>query len=197
MSKEIYMKICEASANNDVSKMKGLLNTYPGFDMAHYYQEFMQPAVENDAADTTSFLLTRGANANPSVYNPNERSLLMSALYYTANDSAMVLIDKGADLAARGPDGYPLHYAVRHGASREVLLKMIEKGADMNAAVDFYGSPLDCARASAHSDALEVFEGIIQQEKLAKLEKALTTIRNGLPYDLPIQKPFKLLKRKP
>ena len=197
MSKVIHNEICEAAARNDVAELENLLDHYPGFDGPIDLEGFLGHAVENDAADATAWLIDRGASANPPVSKPAERSLLMSALYYTADNSAMVLLEKGADVSVQGPDGYPLHYAVRRGASREVILKMMEKGADMNAAIDFYGTPLDCARY--HTDALEVFNDIIRQkeerEKLEKLEAALAVVRNGLPYDLKIGKPF-ILKRR-
>ena len=94
-------------------------------------------------------------------YDEEKFTLLHHAAYHGRREIAAILIDKGADINAHGPDGSgltPLHVAAMTG-QREVIELLISRGADVNARPDQGGTtPYEAAIIAGQMDILSLLE---------------------------------------
>lgn len=101
--------------------------------------------------EAAEVLLDGGASLDVLSKNSTANTPLHAALAGRVNpDLVRLLVDRGADVHARGAHGLtPLHLAASRGAEALVMLLLVH-GADANAATDDGRSPADIARERGH-----------------------------------------------
>jgi ankyrin repeat protein len=102
--------------------------------------------------DQLSILLDRG-EAGPGERSPDGWTPLHLAAFFGHRDTAAMLLDRGADPAARSTndlENTPLHAALAGGRDAVAEL-LVERGADVNAVASGL-SPIDIASASENAD---------------------------------------------
>ena len=118
------------------------------------------------------------------------------------------LIKQGSDIHHQSivKKSTPLHFAISH-QSYACIRTLLLRGASPEIANADDQTPLQQIRNSQYLDpetktalvfetALRARENFVEKRRRQELEAALAVVRNGLPYDLKIGKPF-ILKKKP
>lgn len=106
---------------------------------------------------------------------------LHHAAYYCRAEAARVLIEKGADVNAKGGIGLTALHRAAVKDCGEVIKILLEKGADINARdTGFQYSPLEWAALSGSSNAVKLLieKGADPEEAIFKLQ---TTNKGKLP----------------
>ncbi|MHC4661386.1 MAG: ankyrin repeat domain-containing protein [Planctomycetota bacterium] len=130
-----------------------VFRTYPTIANSWFPASAICEAIENGYKDTVSLFIDGGFDVN------TDGKLGMTLLHIAAGDGqkeiAELLIERGADVNAMYPAGYPIHFAV-YGNRRDIVELLIEKGADVNARSIFSGrsipTALDEAQEGNQSD---------------------------------------------
>jgi ankyrin repeat protein len=115
--------------------------------------------------------------------NPNEKNILgasalMSAAAWGSAECVRALVEKGADVQARGPDykWSTLHYAVR-GANGDVVSYLLEKGAKADVKDSEGRTPLDLATemsqpVKSEEEQQKEIEELAKKDRNAAFKKA-------------------------
>ena len=125
---------------------------------------------------------------NPDIINKYEE-FLHAAARYNQKEIILLLIEKGANVNARGGDGRtPLHNVVIHlyEDSREVIFSLLEKGAQINAQSNGGYTPIHFAAVVSNKEAvaalLEKGADVNTSNRWGK--KAISILRNDEMKDL-------------
>lgn len=154
----------EAAAIGETRRVAAILDANPGSLDAFSDHGFtaIGLAAHFGRIETLRLLLDRGAEVNVVSKHPIGATPLIGALFGRQAEAAMLLIDRGADATARrGGKGWPragwtpLHYASAYGF-RDVIIKLLERGADPAAKDDAGTTPLDAARDAGHEEAVRL-----------------------------------------
>jgi len=93
------------------------------------------------------------------------------------------LLDRGADIDARGNDGLtPLHCAAFEGHP-DVVKLLVEMGADIDARDKDGKTPLDYAREERHRDIVNFLEKVAVKEKSVKKPMKIVDVRSNSLYE--------------
>src|SRR5262249_10855251 len=111
-------------------------------------------AVQNGCLELVQALLDAGADVNcadKSKWTP----LIFAACVSASPECVRLLIERGADVNAIGPDGKTaFHFTCWHGIG-EMAKTLLQAGADLNAADDAGNTALLLAVSSAHDQVVE------------------------------------------
>jgi ankyrin repeat protein len=149
------LDVFEAAALGRVDRLRELLAAEPalairrsadGFTALHFPAFFGT----SDAAGASRELLAAGADVNARSENSLSVLPIHSAVAGGHDDVVAVLVDAGADVNARQPQGWtPLHGAAMTGSLASVE-RLLAAGADPAARNDDGTTALDLARAGGH-----------------------------------------------
>ena len=155
--------LLEASAKNDVTRVKSLLSrgSKPNLRTPEGFSA-LSCAANSGATDAVSILLENGADPNSCTFEQNFCPLWYAAM---ANhpDSVLLLIEKGAKLETE--NGWnantALAWAVRNGKEKAVRV-LVEKGASLTPVIkkEYYGgkTALQIAKKEGHLAVVEIIE---------------------------------------
>jgi RNA polymerase sigma factor (sigma-70 family) len=150
----------EAAAIGDTDRVRAILHREPELPDSFSKEGFtaLALAAHFGHGDTVRFLLDRGADANVVSRNPVGVTPLIAALFGRRVEVARILIERGADVAARrGGAGWPragwtpLHYAAAYGFV-DIASLLIKHGASVDATDDSGASPRDVAREAGQEE---------------------------------------------
>ena len=149
------LDVFEAAALGRVDRLRAQLAAQPalattrsadGFTALHFPAFFGI----GDAAGASRDLLAAGADVNARSENSMSVQPLHSATAGGHDDVVAVLIDAGADVDSRQPQGWtPLHAAAMNGSFRSVD-RLLAAGADPAARNDDGTTAIELARAAGH-----------------------------------------------
>ena len=156
LSKEPPLDIFEAAAMGEreiamelLREDESLVNSFAvdGYTALHLAAYFGRaPVVQR--------LIERGAELRAIAHNSMEVEPLHSAVAGRNLEVVRILLDAGADPAARQAGGWtPLHTAAQSGDARIARL-LVEHGADIRAVNDEGLTPIDVAKAAGHDSVL-------------------------------------------
>jgi uncharacterized protein len=119
-----------------------------GWPPLHLASAFASPEI-------VSLLLEHGAHIHQVSHNPLRNQALHACVALgNSTEVARVLIDAGADVNATAAGGYtPLHIAASNG-KRDMVVLLLESGADRIARCDQDKTPADYARERGHAEVL-------------------------------------------
>jgi len=154
----------EAAAIGDSDRVRAALDRDPeGLDT--YSPEGFTPlalAAHFGHLEVMRLLIDRGAEVNRVATHRLAVTPLHAALFGRQVDAALLLIERGADVAlARGGSGWkragwtPLHYAAGMGFST-LVQPLLDRGADPSRADEEGKTPLDVAIDANHSGIVDV-----------------------------------------
>jgi ankyrin repeat protein len=151
------LSIYDAAAIGDNVIVKELLTEDPrliGF-WSHDGWSVLHLAAYFGHTDVVSFLLDQGADMHAISRNANSVMPLHSALSNNQQESALLLIERGADIEARQPtyEYTPLHYAAANGLTA-IIQRLIELGAKTAVEGLDGKTPADLARENGHRGIL-------------------------------------------
>jgi len=149
--------IHEAAAIGQTSRVEDLLREAPG-RLDAFSSEGFTPlglAAHFGHAETTRYLIEKGADVNVVSRHPLQVTPLHAALFGRQLETARLLIENEADVnIKRGGKGWPrsgwtaLHYSAAYGLT-ELIDPLLARGADLHAIDDEGKTPLDVAENSA------------------------------------------------
>lgn len=125
------------------------LSTIIRAERCYYFERGSDERKESSSPSILEMLLQHGAAVNTVPVDIGEwGSALQAACYYNHKRPIKILLDRGANVNAKGGVlGSPLMAAVYQG-HKEVVEMLIERGADVNATGGFYGSVWKSVRRS-------------------------------------------------
>lgn len=147
-------EIYEAAVVGDLERVKELLRLEPGSVNATDEYGFtpLHGVAGEYQLEMAEYLIGKGAN----VGSRNDTGI--TPLHLSAYpDMVELLVNNGADLEAReGGGGTPLHIAAEHPEGFDVMQKMLEMGAAVNAKDDSGQTALDTAIARDERDKIKL-----------------------------------------
>ncbi len=156
------LDIFESAAVGDLNRLGSLLRqdavwayqvSADGWGPLHLAAAFGGP-------EAAALLLEHGAHLHQFSRNPMRSQPLHACVALSQNlQTARLLIDQGADVNAAQAGGYtPLHQAAAAGR-RELVLLLLEAGADSSKLCDQGKTPADYARERRHEEIVEILGG--------------------------------------
>ncbi len=111
-------------------------------------------AIHNASIEVTKYLISKDADVNLIGYE--ECTPLMYEVYMHNYENVKILNEKGADVNYQSQyDGYTsLHWASRKG-DLELVILLLQKGADLHTLNKERQSPLDLAGSNNHDDVFD------------------------------------------
>ena len=154
----------EAAAIGDSGRVRAALDRHPE-QLDTYSPEGFTPlalAAHFGHLEVMRLLIDRSADVNRAATHRIAVTPLHAALFGRQVDAALLLIERGADVAlARGGSGWkragwtPLHYAAGMGFST-LVQPLLDRGADPSRADEEGKTPLDVAIDANHSGIVDV-----------------------------------------
>jgi uncharacterized protein len=152
------LTIHEAAAAGVLERLEAILRVDPGAVNSWAPDGFFPLALAaffgHPAA--VDLLLARGADVRAVARHPFKITALHAALASSHPESAIALVDAGADVNARQQAGFtPLHTTAMRGYL-ELTRMLLQHGADPSIANEQGQTPLDLARAADHASVVDL-----------------------------------------
>ena len=157
------LDIFEAAALGDVDRLHDLLEADPGLVNAYAADGFFPLGLAaffgHEAA--VRLLLERGADPNQ---ESQHAQIVVRPIHSAVADGgsveiARLLIDAGADVNARRPDGGTALHTAAHEGNSELVELLLARGADASLLMQGRDTPSDVAARHGHADVAERLGG--------------------------------------
>lgn len=145
--------IFEAAALGDIARLGVLLQQQPELVLAYSGDGWTPLHLAGHFGRTTAaaLLLAHGAALGARSHNRNGNTALHAALAGGQDETALFLVERGADVTAADAAGYtPLHLAAPRG-NLALVRVLLAAGADPNARTEAGQTPLDLASAQGQT----------------------------------------------
>lgn len=162
---DLALNAYEAAVFGRIERLRDLLETDPAAANALSPDGFtpLHGACYSGGVEATRLLVERGAELETvSQHSFIRVRPLGTAAFSRDGESALVLLEAGADPNGRGEGGFtPLFTAAQNG-DMELVRLLLQHGADPSLALDDGRTPADFAREAGHSECAELLEARLQ-----------------------------------